>query len=427
MAQHSSIVGGSTAGRLINCPASLTETRKLPPTAEAPSEYADEGTSMHDVMQHLMRAREAGGDPDLIVDDLIGDHFYDRTLTREHVDTMIIPALDALDQLEMEWRNTPTQPYAAPDGGPFRVLAVEAKVTFPGIPGAFGTCDLVLGNRDTIMLVDWKFGQGIGISAVYTEAAGELVNPQLLYYAAAAIHTKKRMFSKRRIVIAIVQPRSVTPLTSTEISRKEVKMFVEDLHNAVLAAVDRAPPYRRGEHCRFAPCKATCPLWTGPLLDLSALKPVARQIPQRRDVTAYGAYLAHAKGLLDAIVSMKTEVDAQMHAYLEAGGAVPGWKLKDKPTRRAWVDADKVAYELSALGFTDAEIWREPELVTFASADATAKRRGVKIPEELRIAPPSTGTTLATADDPAPPVERALLVEKFTASLAALKQEQPAK
>ena len=103
------------------------------------------------------------------------------------------------------------------------------------------------------------------------------------------------------------------------------------------------------------------------------------------------------------------------------GGAIPGWRLKDKATRRQWADPTDVNRALLDLGFAHEEIWRR-ELVTFKEADATAKRLGVTIPDELRVAPPSTGTTLATSDDPAPPVERTALIEKFAASLRLLQQ-----
>jgi hypothetical protein len=111
-----------------------------------------------------------------------------------------------------------------------------------------------------------------------------------------------------------------------------------------------------------------------------------------------------------------------MHAYLENGGAIPGWRLKDKATRRQWIDPDVVEETLGSLGFAEDEIWRR-ELVTFTQADNTAKRIGVKIPDELRVAPPPSGTTLATSDDPAPPVERTALIDKFTASLRLLQNQ----
>jgi hypothetical protein len=420
MSKHSAIVGGSTAGRLLNCPASLAATRALPATADLPSEYAEEGTAMHAVMDELMRVR-VDGDDALAPADYVGQLFHDRELTHEHLDTMVYPALEHLQTLEQEYDT----------GGAFKVAGVEQRVRFPGVPGAFGTVDLILQSDTHIMLVDWKFGQGVGVQTVYSDGEGAIVNPQLMYYAAAAFNTKPTLFrsaklngrTPRKIIVAIIQPRSVQPLTFTEVTRKELRNFVEDMHNAVLAAVDRNPPMRKGEHCRWAPCKVACPLWTGPLLDLAALQPVDRETaPPKHLVSNYALYLGYAKALLDAAVQLKGEVDAQMHAYLENGGAIPGWRLKDKATRRQWIDPDVVEETLGSLGFAEDEIWRR-ELVTFTQADNTAKRIGVKIPDELRVAPPPSGTTLATSDDPAPPVERVALIDKFTASLRLLQNQ----
>jgi hypothetical protein len=422
MSRHSAIVGGSTAGRMLNCPASLARIRALPPTADQPSEYAQEGTFAHEVMAALMDGRRRGvllgDDASVEVAAHVGIQFHDRQLTHDHLDSMIYPALEHLDTLEQEFDT----------GGAFEVVGVEQRVTFPGVPGAFGTVDLILQNPRFTILADWKFGQGVGVKCVYSDGEGAIVNPQLLYYAAAALKTKPGLFARRRIVVAIVQPRGLEPLTFTEVSRRELKMFVEDMHGAVLAAVDRDPPMRRGEHCRWAPCKIACPLWTGPLLDLSALqdgaKPARELNTDPRRVSSYGAYLARAKALLDSAVQFKAEIDAQMHAYLENGGSIPGWRLKAKATRRQWVDNFTVAATLFDLGFSEDDIWRR-ELVTFKEAEATAKRLGVAIPDELRVAPPPSGTTLATVDDPAPAVEpQSTLMEKFAASLRLLQQGQ---
>jgi hypothetical protein len=327
---------------------------------------------------------------------------------------MVYPALEHLQTLEQEYDC----------GGAFRVVGVERRVTFPGVPGAFGTVDLILRNDTHTILVDWKFGQGIGVRTVYSDGEGAIVNPQLLYYATAALRTCSAAFTARRIVVAIIQPRGLEPLTYTEVSRKELRNFTEDLHSSVLAAIDRDPPMKKGEWCRWAPCKIACPLWTGPLLDLTMLDKEPRTVPVGRDVTPYGEYLARAKALVDTAVQFKTELDSQMHAYLENGGTIPGWRLKAKATRRQWVEPEIVVPALRSIGFEKDEIFRAPELVTFQSAEATAKRRGVTIPDELRVAPPPSGTTLATVDDPAPVVEPpSTLMEKFAASLRMLEQQ----
>jgi hypothetical protein len=98
---------------------------------------------------------------------------------------------------------------------------------------------------------------------------------------------------------------------------------------------------------------------------------------------------------------------------------VPGWRLKAKAKQRQWIDDDTVARELYALGFDFKETF-QTKLVTFASADATAKRLGVTIPEHLRVAPPTNETTVCPTDDPAPAVERGDVVEAFRESLKLL-------
>jgi hypothetical protein len=121
---------------------------------------------------------------------------------------------------------------------------------------------------------------------------------------------------------------------------------------------------------------------------------------------------------------LKAEIDEQLHAYLEGGGMVPGWRLKAKVKQRKWIaDAQGVAEELANLGFKPDDIWQPPVLQTFKVADAAAKRLGVTIPDYLRVAPPTNETTIATTDDPAPVIERALLLDQFRASLRLVQQQ----
>jgi hypothetical protein len=411
MTKHSAIVGGSTCGRLLNCPGSHQAILALPPTVEVPSPYAEEGTFAHAAMAHLLGAVSVARNRSKLVEIarcLVGTTIYDRALTAEHLDTLIEPALVRLAELEALY------------GGDFRVTSVEQRVKFNGVPGAFGTVDLTLVSDTHIVHVDWKFGQGIGVQATYED--GALVNPQLLFYATAHLHTFPGLATRRKIVVAIIQPRSEQPLTHVELERKELRTFAEDIQNAVSAAIGRDPPIRKGEHCRFAPCKVSCPLWTGPVAELAGLQPAERQavvLPDQN--TAYGEYLAKAKALVDTLDLYKKSIDEQLHAHLEHGGRVPGWRLKPKTKLRQWVDPETVTTELARLGFQHDEIWTK-KLQTFAATDAIARRRGVKIPDNLRVMPPTNETTIAPIDDPAPVAKPThVLVEQFQKSLLALR------
>ena len=179
MSAHSAVVGGSSAGRLLNCPGSHQAIAALPPVAAITSEYAEHGTAMHEVMATLMRERTTVDTHSQMrrrARALVGQRFHDRDLSPEDCDTLIIPAIDALEELERRYQ-----------GGHFRVARVEARLEFPGVAGAFGTIDLLLTNDRYVLHVDWKFGAGVGVRAIAPapDGAGDLVNPQLLFYAVA--------------------------------------------------------------------------------------------------------------------------------------------------------------------------------------------------------------------------------------------------
>jgi hypothetical protein len=428
--QHSDIVGGSTASRLINCPGSFKASQALPPSSDKSSVYAEEGSFAHAVMEYVLEQRKADGRLSMseYAQACIGREFFEEgkfpktVMTREHLETMIDPAIDALEDLELHY------------GGGFDVAAIELRVKFPDLPAAFGTCDLVLTSDKWVIVADWKFGQGVPVQALYVfnetiEGHGthitEELNAQLMYYLAGAINTKPKLFGKkRRMAIAIIQPRTDEPLTHTEVFKSDVTTYREDLVNAVITALGREPPIKRGEHCRWAPCKISCSLWTGPILGLAEAigEKVAHPAPTdhlAQEVTPYGQYLARAKAFVDVLAPYTKAVNDQLHAFLEDGGVVPGWRLKDKAKNRQWVDEDVAAPALRALGFKEEEIWQK-KLQTFTSVDKTAKKLNVDIPDALRVAPPSTETTICPTNDPAPVVDRQLAREEFSTALKRL-------
>ena len=55
MAQHSNIVGGSTAKRVINCPGSVALVAQMPPKPS--SIYADTGTLLHNIIADVLDSK----------------------------------------------------------------------------------------------------------------------------------------------------------------------------------------------------------------------------------------------------------------------------------------------------------------------------------------------------------------------------------
>lgn len=390
MAVHSVLVGGSIAERRIKCPASFTEQLKAPPGTT--SDYAEHGTAMHEAMAHWLR------NPD---EDLVGLIFNDHIVTEEDVDTLLTPAWDALVDLQEKY------------GGGFRVTHLEKQVRFPGIAGAFGTADAILQSPTHFILADFKFGAGVFVPATYPD--GE-INSQLLFYLAGAASMAK----KREMVVAIIQPAFPPGLDHAVVTKQNLVDFETKIHHALALATSPNPPRSRGEHCRFASCKLTCKEWTGPLLNLSAIGRPPVTLPPNQD---WGVWLSIAKRLVDSAIQYQKEIDAALLEHLKGGGSAPGFALKPQVKNRKWLeDVGLVAKQLKRLGLPEDKIWQK-KLQTFAVVDATAKKLGVTVPEELRPRPQSNGDLVLTYEGDPNAIDHKTIAVEFSAALKKLANQ----
>ena len=356
---HSKIVGGSTAKRVMNCPGSVALVQKMPP--QPSNKYADEGTLLHNVIAEVVMS-------DKSPEAWLGTTYNDQVLTLDLIDSKLVPALAALDQIdpnkEME-------------------IAAETRVGFGDLlPGVFGSTDLIgrLGNRAIVL--DWKFGDGV---AVEVEE-----NPQLMFYAAASMRTEESKWAFEgvdEIEMVIVQPPAVKRWVTTP---ARIAQFEKDLVRAVKLAQQPDAELKIGDHCRWCAAKPICPQMTG-AVD-RALKTQVEAI----DVQTLGAYLANADILEDWIKDLR----ALAHQILDSGAPVPGYKLVAKRGTRQWVDEAQAHVELRKLGI---EPYKEPELVSPAQAEKELKKRKMTLPDDFVVSV-SSGTTLAAESDPRPAV-----------------------
>ena len=359
MASHSLIVGGSTAKRVINCPGSVALVAKMPPKDS--STYADRGTLLHNAMAAIL-------DSDTVTpESMLWTTYKGETLTGELLSEKILPALAALDAID-------------PEG--VMEYAVETVVGFGAyLPGVFGSADLLgrLGSRAVVL--DWKFGDGVAVSAEENE--------QGLFYAAAAMRTPETAWvfdGAEEIEIVIVQPPVVKRWVTTV---KRVKEFERSLKRAVKASTMPDAAIVVGDHCRWCAAKPLCPKMTG-AVD-RAVKVQLEMLP----AATVGAYLANADLLEDWIKDLR----ALAMTLMENGAKVPGYKLVAKRSVRKWLDESKAADALVALGVDP----MKQELVSPAQAEKLLKPSKQALPDDL-VASVSSGTTFAPESDPRPEV-----------------------
>lgn len=359
---HSSIVGGSTAKRVINCPGSVALVNKMPPKPS--SEHADRGTLLHDVIAEILGK-------DLPGKTFIGTKYENQVLTEDLYAEKIEAALAALDEIDPKRE---------------LVYEVETRVGFGDLlPGVFGSTDLVgrLGTRAIVL--DWKFGDGVVVDAEE--------NPQLMFYAAACMRTPEAQWAfdgAEDVELIIVQP-PVTRRWVTTIER--IKAFEQELVMAVHESQKPDAKLQHGEHCRWCAAKPVCPKMTG-AVD-RALKTQLDQV----DLPTLGRYLQNAE-LLEGWIEDLRKLAQTM---LAQGRAVPGYKLVNKRATRQWADEKAALAKLHDMGLTREELFKPEELSSPAQVEKVLKKRKMALPDELVVAV-SSGTTMAPESDPRPAV-----------------------
>ena len=359
--QHSNIVGGSTAKRVIACPASVKLVQQIP-SKDIPNEHADRGTLLHNVIADVLEFNEAP-------EKYLGTKYNDQVLTEELIDEKITVALAALEEID-----------------PTNVMAfkIETRVGFGDfLPGVFGSADLLgrIGKRAIVL--DWKFGDGVLISAEENE--------QLLFYAAAAMRTEESKWifeGATEIECIIVQPPEIRRWVTTP---QRVALFEQELRRAVHESHSEAASMAAGDHCRWCAAKPICPKMTGQVERVMQTKLQALPIDQ----------IAIQLEQADAIESYIKDLRTLATQMLEHGVRVPGFKLVAKRGTRQWTSEDAVDAWVDANGLTKEAY--ESKLRSPAQMEKVLKKYKKELPSELVVSI-SSGSTLAADSDSRPAV-----------------------
>lgn len=358
---HSKIVGGSTAKRVMACPGSVALCAAMPPQVE--NEYMAKGTLCHNAMDRIF----SSGIPPKSV---IGMQYAGQVLTEEVYADKISTAMMLMDVLdpagEME-------------------LDTETRVGFGSVlPDVFGTTDVIGRLTGRAVVLDWKFGDGVPVDAEE--------NAQLMFYAAAAMRTKKTMWAFEGVTeveLVIIQPPHIRRWTTTV---QRIKAFEQDLICAVSAAQKPNAKLVAGEHCRFCAARPVCPEITG-AVD-RALKTKIDDL----DTAQINAYLKNA----DVLEGWIKDLRALAFQMMDKGVTLPDWKLVSKRGTRKWTSESDAKAAMLALGVKESDV-TVTELMSPAQAEKVLKKHKLALPEDVVVSV-SSGSTLAERSDPRPEV-----------------------
>jgi hypothetical protein len=278
---------------------------------------------------------------------------------------------------------------------PDAVVLLEQKVDFsPWVPEGFGTCDCIIIQDETLIIIDYKYGQGVPVSAVD--------NPQMKLYALGALNDYGFACDVKQVEMHIFQPRldsiSDDSLTADELlewAEKTVKPTAEK-------AFKGKGNYSAGEQCRFCPHAGRC----------RKLKTVCTEYVETHDLRVGVPVLAdfeiaEALKMEPLITLWLRKIKEQAFNMLMDGGTVPGYKLVEgKQGNRKWSDEIKVADVLKANGYSLDDITETKLLSPSAMDKALGKKRAAELLEGLIERAPGQPTVVPETDK-RPPYNRA--------------------
>lgn len=352
MVKHA-LISPSACHRIGYCPASVVLSKDIPNES---SQYAEEGTAAHRLCEI-----------DLLC--ILENRGRTEAEQAEWLETTT-QYLDMYDHVTAYVKYVSEVMGAQP-----LYAAVEVRLPLSELTGeadAYGTADCVVITGDTIHVIDFKYGQGVEVSAKR--------NVQLCMYALAAmaeLDPDGIFYGITNVKLHIVQPR-MSNIDQWEISRETLeKKFALNIRSSAdraLYLVEHPDEIKvgypfvvaKGEQaggdfakpsddiCRFCLAKTTCPVLRQVTVDvleqefydLPAESPTAelpvQVVEQLKEIPVPDTpeRLVRAYEWLPVIRMWIDAVDVSMFAMLNTHGEMGGYKLvSGRPGPRKWTDA----------------------------------------------------------------------------------------
>lgn len=217
---------------------------------------------------------------------------------------------------------------------------VETKLDLSSyIPEGFGTADYMAIDEKTLILIDFKYGKGVRVSAQR--------NPQLMLYALGALDLLDYIFDVETVELHIFQPR-IDNVDTYTLPVAELRAFGNTARERSRLAYDGLGDCVAGSHCVEGFCRARgrCKAFAEYNLQLEQYGYADRNSLTTQQL---GDILQRAETLESWVKSIK---DYALALALD-GNRIDGMKLVKGRGRRVIEDESTAIGILTANGYTD--------------------------------------------------------------------------
>ncbi len=361
------ILSPSSAARWINCPPSARINAEAPRTDTV---YTLEGTLAHEVCELKARKYFTPMSPRKFTAEM--NKLKQNELWQPEMDDCSDRYLDVLKGIASGFGEKPH-------------VALEQQFDLSEVaPGAFGTADCLMVCGDTLHVIDFKYGRGVAVEV--------RENPQLMLYALGALMDYAAIYEISAVRMTIVQPRIKSEPETWEIDAQQLRQWAEDIVKpAALLAIDGQGEYAEGEWCRFCAIRGSCRARAAASL---ALDDFSTHAPATLSDQEIGRALTVGRRLREWLSDLE---EYALGACLD-GREIPGFKVVEGRSVRAWIDQDKAFEAARSAGVPD-EMLYERKPVTLAALEKIMGRKAFSEVMSDYITTPPGKPALALSDD----------------------------
>lgn len=358
MSKHA-ILSASGAHRWMNCtPSARLELEFDDNSGEA----AAEGTAAHALSEHKLRKALKMRSKKPVSP-------YDSDEMDNYTDGYVEFVLEVIEQAKQACRDP--------------LILIEQRLDFSKyVPEGFGTGDCLIIADGTLHIIDFKYGQGVLVSAED--------NPQMKLYALGALDLFDGIYDIEMVSMTIYQPRRENVSTST-VSKENLYQWAEEvLKPKAELAFNGDGNYCPGEWCQFCRAAVKCRARAEAKMKLATFEFALPPLLSDEEIADILSSIGDLTNWANEIIAYATD------AAINHGKKWPGFKVVEGRSNRKYKDEEAVAEAAKNAGYRD--IYKQSLITITEMEKLMGKSKFNEILGELVMKPPGKPTLVPVSD-----------------------------
>ena len=358
MSSHA-ILSASGAHRWLSCTPSARLELEFD---DISGEAALEGTAAHNLSEHKLRLA-LGIKSEKPVSP------YDSKEMENYTDGYVEFVLEALEEAKKKCKDP--------------LILIEQKLDFSSfVPDGFGTGDTVIVADNILHIIDFKYGQGVLVSAED--------NPQMKLYALGALEQFDGIYDIEEIAMSIYQPRRENVSTAIIAKEELLKWAEEILIPKAQIAFKGEGNYCPGEWCQFCRAAVKCRARAEAKMKLATFEFALPPLLTDEEIAEILSSIGDLTSWANEIMAYATD------AAVNHGKEWPGFKVVAGRSNRKYKDEKQVAEAAIKAGYED--IYRQSLITLTEMEKLMSKAKFNEILGGLIIKPPGKPSLVPVSD-----------------------------